>query len=96
MTAEGEPLDTIETHLLLPRFWCDLFCVRCARFRPRVNRDWRQLPYDLGVAEANAALYAILGKPVPPYVSIQRLALSRTTAVCLGDGSKVKPTPAVN
>ena len=39
---------------------------------PRARRGaiGAQLPYDLGMAEANAALYALLGKTVTPYVSI--------------------------
>ena len=32
-----------------------------------------QLPYDLGVAEAKAAALALLGKPVPPYISLPAL-----------------------
>jgi ribose transport system substrate-binding protein len=36
-----------------------------------------QLPYDLGVAEANAAAYALLGKPVPPYISLPALRVKK-------------------
>lgn len=36
-----------------------------------------RLPYDLGVAEANAALYALLGKPVPLYISIAALGVKQ-------------------
>jgi len=36
-----------------------------------------QLPYDLGTAEANAALRALLGKPVAPYISIAALGVKQ-------------------
>jgi ribose transport system substrate-binding protein len=36
-----------------------------------------QLPYDLGAAEANAALNALLGKPVAPYISIAALGVKQ-------------------
>ena len=36
-----------------------------------------QLPYDLGVAEANAALHAHLSKPVAPYISIAALGVKQ-------------------
>jgi ribose transport system substrate-binding protein len=36
-----------------------------------------QLPYDLGVAEANAAAFALLGKEVPPYISLPALRVKK-------------------
>ena len=40
-----------------------------------------QLPYDLGVAEANAAAYALLGKPVPPYISLPALRVKKANLI---------------
>lgn len=36
-----------------------------------------QLPYDLGVAEAKAAALALIGKPVPPYISLPALPVKK-------------------
>lgn len=36
-----------------------------------------QLPYDLGVAEAKAAALSLLGKPVPPYISLPGLRVRK-------------------
>jgi ribose transport system substrate-binding protein len=36
-----------------------------------------QRPYDQGVAEANSAAYALLGKEVPPYVSVPTLRVKK-------------------
>jgi ribose transport system substrate-binding protein len=36
-----------------------------------------QQPYDQGVAEANAAAYALLGKTVPPYISVPTLRIKK-------------------
>lgn len=36
-----------------------------------------QRPYDQGVAEAKAAVYDALGKPVPPYISIPTLRVKK-------------------
>jgi len=36
-----------------------------------------QLPYDLGIAEAKAAALALLGKPVPPYISLPSLRVEK-------------------
>lgn len=36
-----------------------------------------QQPYDQGVAEANAAAYALLGKKVPPYISVPTLRVKK-------------------
>lgn len=40
-----------------------------------------QLPYDLGVAEANAAALALLGKPVPPYISLPALRVKKANLI---------------
>ncbi|QND65664.1 substrate-binding domain-containing protein [Mesorhizobium loti] len=36
-----------------------------------------QLPYDLGIAEAQAGAAALLGKPVPPYISLPSLRVKK-------------------
>jgi ribose transport system substrate-binding protein len=40
-----------------------------------------QLPYGLGIAEANAAAYALLGKPVPPYISLPALRVKKANGL---------------
>jgi len=40
-----------------------------------------QLPYDLGVAEANAAAFALLGKKVPPYISLPALRVKKANLI---------------
>lgn len=40
-----------------------------------------QLPYDLGVAEANAGALALLGKPVPPYISLPALRVKKANLI---------------
>lgn len=45
--------------------------------RGQIHAIGAQLPYDLGVAEANAGLYALLGKTVPPYISIAALGVKQ-------------------
>ncbi len=40
-----------------------------------------QLPYDLGVAEAKAAALALLGKQVPPYISLPSLRVKKTNLI---------------
>jgi ribose transport system substrate-binding protein len=40
-----------------------------------------QLPYDLGVAEANAAALALLGKRVPPYISLPALPVKKANLI---------------
>lgn len=55
-----------------------------------------QLPYDLGVAEANAALSALLGKPVAPYISIAALGVKRSNLLsALEMVTKHSPPPQV-
>jgi ribose transport system substrate-binding protein len=43
----------------------------------QINAIGAQLPYDLGVAEANAAVHALLGKPVAPFISIAALGVKQ-------------------
>jgi ribose transport system substrate-binding protein len=40
-----------------------------------------QLPYDLGVAEAKAAAFALLGKKVPPYISLPSLRVKKANLI---------------
>jgi ribose transport system substrate-binding protein len=40
-----------------------------------------QLPYDLGVAEAKAAALALLGKHVPPYISLPSLRVKKANLI---------------
>jgi ribose transport system substrate-binding protein len=40
-----------------------------------------QLPYDLGIAEANAAAFALLGKKVPPYISLPALRVKKANLI---------------
>jgi ribose transport system substrate-binding protein len=40
-----------------------------------------QLPYDLGVAEARAAAFALLGKKVPPYISLPALRVKKANLI---------------
>jgi len=43
----------------------------------QIQATGAQLPYDLGVAEANAALYSLLGRPVEPHISLPGLGVTR-------------------
>ncbi len=40
-----------------------------------------QLPFDLGIAEAQAAILALLGKPVPPYISLPALRVKKENLI---------------
>ena len=53
-----------------------------------------QLPYDLGVAEANAAAYALLGKPVPPYISLPALRVKKENLLSALRLVTKEPAPA--
>jgi ribose transport system substrate-binding protein len=53
-----------------------------------------QLPYDLGIAEANAAAYALLGKPVPPYISLPALRVKKANLLSALELVTKKPVPA--
>jgi ribose transport system substrate-binding protein len=55
-----------------------------------------QLPYDLGVAESNAAIYALLGKAVAPYISIAALGVNQSNLLAaLEMVTKRSPPPEV-
>ena len=64
--------------------------------RGKIQAVGAQLPYDLGVAEANAALYALLGKPVAPYISIAAHGVNQTNLLAaLELVTKRSPPPEV-
>jgi ribose transport system substrate-binding protein len=52
-----------------------------------------QLPYDLGVAEANAAAFALLGKPVPPYISLPALRVKKANLIAALELVTKRPAP---
>ena len=52
-----------------------------------------QLPYDLGVAEANAAAFALLGKPVPPYISLPSLRVKKANLLSALEVVTKRPSP---
>ncbi len=52
-----------------------------------------QLPYDLGVAEANSALYALLGKKVPPYISLPALRVKKANVISALQLVTKRPAP---
>jgi len=52
-----------------------------------------QLPYDLGVAEAKAAAFALLGKKVPPYISLPSLRVKRANLLSALERVTKQPAP---
>lgn len=52
-----------------------------------------QLPYDLGVAEAKAAAMALLGKPVPPYISLPALRVKKANLIPALELVTKRPAP---
>lgn len=52
-----------------------------------------QLPYDLGVAEANAAAFALLGKRVPPYISLPALRVKKANLISALELVTKRPAP---
>jgi ribose transport system substrate-binding protein len=52
-----------------------------------------QLPYDLGVAEANAAALALLGRPVPPYISLPALRVKKANLLSALERVTKQPAP---
>ena len=52
-----------------------------------------QLPYDLGVAEAKAAALALLGKPVPPYISLPALRVKKANLISALELVTKRPAP---
>lgn len=64
--------------------------------RGQIQAIGAQLPYDLGVAEANAALYALSGKEVAPYISIAALGVKQSNLLsALETVTKRSPPPEV-
>ena len=55
-----------------------------------------QRPYDQGVAEANSAAYALLGKDVPPYISVATLRVKKIDLLsALKEVTKEEPPASV-
>jgi ribose transport system substrate-binding protein len=52
-----------------------------------------QLPFDLGVAEAKAAALALLGKPVPPYISLPALRVKKANLLSALELVTKQPAP---
>jgi ribose transport system substrate-binding protein len=52
-----------------------------------------QLPYDLGVAEANAAAAALLGKDVPPYIALPALRVKKANLLSALELVTKRPAP---
>ena len=52
-----------------------------------------QLPYDLGVAEANAAAFALLGKSVPPYISLPAVRVKKANLLSALERVTKRPIP---
>jgi ribose transport system substrate-binding protein len=52
-----------------------------------------QLPYDLGVAEAKAAALALLGKPVPPYISLPAVRVKKANLLSALELVTKQPAP---
>ena len=64
--------------------------------RGEIHAIGAQLPYDLGVAEANAGLYALLGKSVAPYISIAAHGVNKSNLLAaLEMVTKQSPPPEV-
>ena len=53
-----------------------------------------QQPYDQGVAEAQAAAYALLGKEVPPYISVPTLRVKKANLLSALEQVTKEPAPA--
>jgi ribose transport system substrate-binding protein len=53
-----------------------------------------QQPYDQGVAEAKAAAYALLGKEVPPYISVPTLRVKKANLLSALAQVTKEPAPA--
>lgn len=52
-----------------------------------------QLPYDLGVAEAKAAALALLGKKIPPYISLPALRVKKANLISALELVTKRPAP---
>lgn len=53
-----------------------------------------QLPYDLGVAEANAGALALLDRKVPPYISLPALRVKKANLISALEQVTKRPAPA--
>ncbi|MDR3494521.1 MAG: substrate-binding domain-containing protein [Ancalomicrobiaceae bacterium] len=53
-----------------------------------------QRPYDQGVAEAKSAAYALLGQPVPPYISVPTLRVKKVNLLSALEAVTKEPPPA--
>lgn len=62
--------------------------------RGEIHAIGAQLPYDLGVAEANAAAFALLGKAVPPYISLPALPVKKDNLISSLERVTKQPAPA--
>ncbi len=62
--------------------------------RGEIHAIGAQLPYDLGIAEANAGAFALLGKPVPPYISLPALRVKKANLVPALELVTKRPAPA--
>jgi ribose transport system substrate-binding protein len=61
--------------------------------RGEIHAVGAQLPYDLGVAEANAAAFALLGKSVPPYISLPALRVKKANLISALELVTKRPVP---
>jgi ribose transport system substrate-binding protein len=52
-----------------------------------------QLPYDLGIIEAKAAAFALLGKPLPPYISLPSLRVKKANLLSALELVTKRPPP---
>ncbi len=61
--------------------------------RDEIHAIGAQLPYDLGIAEANAGALALLGKPVPPYISLPALRVKKANLLPALELVTKRPAP---
>jgi ribose transport system substrate-binding protein len=61
--------------------------------RGEIHAIGAQLPYDLGIAEANAAASALLGKKVPPYISLPALRVKKENLISALELVTKRPAP---
>lgn len=63
--------------------------------RGEIHAVGAQLPYDLGIAEAKAGALALLGKPVPPYISLPALRVKKANLLSALELVTKQPAPDV-
>jgi ribose transport system substrate-binding protein len=61
--------------------------------RGEIHAIGAQLPYDLGVAEARAAAAALLGRNVPPYISLPAIPVKRDNLLSALEQVTKQPAP---